>query len=217
MDFTPTKLNLNQFDDFELINQFFASLQVADAEELAVNFINWFPTLGNYKTASQETKQTFLQEQPAAVQSLMMGIELGIRTANAPRPTIGKVLNSQQIGEILVEQFQNDLQENLCLLCVDVKHRIISQQVVFTGTLTTCPVHPREIFAIALEKRAQAVIVMHNHPSGSVEPSENDLEFSKRLAECGELLGIELLDSFIVGHNDYLSMRETQLIEPSNN
>lgn len=68
--------------------------------------------------------------------------------------------------------------------------------------------HPREIFKGALRVSAARMIVVHNHPSGNPAPSGNDLAFTRRLIECGELMGIELLDHLIIGHGRYLSLRE---------
>jgi DNA repair protein RadC len=70
-------------------------------------------------------------------------------------------------------------------------------------------VHPREVFAPAIEKRAAAVIAAHNHPSGDLTPSAEDLAATRRLAHCGRVLGIALLDHVIIGEQGYLSMRQS--------
>ncbi|MFA6011917.1 MAG: JAB domain-containing protein [Desulfobacteraceae bacterium] len=88
--------------------------------------------------------------------------------------------------------------ENVVCLYLDAKNRIIGQHVVSVGTVNASLVHPREVFKIAILKNAIQVIVMHNHPSGNIEPSEADNEVTTRLASAGKLLGIELVDHIIV-------------------
>lgn len=181
--------------------------------ELRTQFWNTFPTLADYKHAPQRRKDDFFGSTDKSLCQLLIGIEIGERIARASRPLLGNIYSSKQVGEKLITEFRNDQQENLCLICLDVKHRIISQQIIFKGTLTTCPVHPREIFAVALEQHAESILIAHNHPSGMTEPSTNDIEFTHRLEQCGQLLGINLLDSFVIGQCDYLSLREEKIIE----
>lgn len=208
--------SLKGFSDHELLAVFFSYQGKGDKRrsmELEELFWNVFPTLADFKNAGEQQKDQFVVDTDPILAELMVGIEIGQRIARAPRPLMGEIFSSRQVGEKLISEFRNDQQENLCLICLDVKHRILSQQVVFKGTLTTCPVHPREIFALALEQHAESILVAHNHPSGVVEPSKNDIEFTKRLTQCGQLLGISLLDSFIIGQQDYLSLREANLID----
>lgn len=207
---------LKGLNDHELLEAFFNYQDKLDEKrclELEGFFWRTFPTLADYKNVGRSQRDQFATELEPVLAQLMAGIEIGQRIARAPRPLMGKIFSSRQVGENLISEFRNDQQENLCLICLDVKHRILSQQVVFKGTLTTCPVHPREIFALALEQHAESILVAHNHPSGVVEPSKNDIEFTKRLNQCGQLLGITLLDSFIIGQQDYLSLREANLID----
>lgn len=209
-------INSNQLSDwsnFELVQRFFEMEQPGEAEELATEFFTAFPTLTDYKVSEWGKLQDLWQSRNGQFQSLMIALKLGQNIANAPRPYLGQVFSSKQLGETLVEQFQNDAQENLCLICLNVKHQIISHQIVFRGSIATCPAHPREIFSIAIQKQAQCIVLAHNHPSGSPQPSENDIEFSNRMVQCGALMGIKLLDSFIIGRNDYLSMREDDMLD----
>lgn len=78
-------------------------------------------------------------------------------------------------------------------------HEVIETRVVTIGILNRTIVHPREVFADPIADRAAAIIVAHNHPSGQLEPSEEDIIITRRLSEVGELLGITLLDHLILG------------------
>lgn len=206
------EMTISELTDKELLIEYFSSIDQQRVDELTTFFWQTFPTLADFKVAKNDVKKDLLDFDHQYHQ-LLVGIELGQRIAHKPRPLIGKIYCSQQIGVELIEQLRNDVQECLILFCLDVKHQIIFQQMVFKGTLSTCPVHPREIFAVALEHHAESILVAHNHPSGSVTPSQNDILFSKRLDQCGDLMGIELLDSFIIGDGNYLSLREADLFE----
>ena len=92
------------------------------------------------------------------------------------------------------------------VLTLDGANRLIDNAIVFQGTLTQSLVHPREIFAKAIEDRAAKIIVAHNHPSGSLEPSPDDIEVTKKLKEAGRLMGIEVLDHIIVSKIGYRSV-----------
>ena len=84
-------------------------------------------------------------------------------------------------------------------------------ELVSLGTLNAALVHPREVFRFAIMQGVSSIMVVHNHPSGDPEASEDDMRLTRRLVECGRLLGIEVLDSFIIADN-YLSFKERGLI-----
>lgn len=96
--------------------------------------------------------------------------------------------------------------ETFYTLHLDAKNKVISCEEVTKGHLSGCPIHPREVYKAALLSSAQSVILVHNHPSGDPTPSEEDVESSKRLCECGDLLGIEVLDSVTIGKGSYYSL-----------
>ena len=80
------------------------------------------------------------------------------------------------------------------------------------GTLDTSLVHPREVFQPAVERTAAALVVVHNHPSGELHPSREDIELTQRLVEAGRIMGIELLDHLIVGKRGFVSLKEKGLL-----
>jgi len=121
--------------------------------------------------------------------------ELGRRyLIPAERPVISSTDEAvKQLAHI-----RDKKQEHFVVLTLDGANRLISNTVVFQGTLNQSLVHPREIFAKAIEDRAAAVIVAHNHPSGSPEPSSEDVEVTTKLKAAGSLLGIDVLEHIIV-------------------
>lgn len=87
------------------------------------------------------------------------------------------------------------------LLALNTKHRVTSYAVISTGTLDTSVVHPREVFRAALAANAAAIVVWHNHPSGCPDPSPDDRTLTDRLRSAGVLLGIDVLDHIVIGHD----------------
>ena len=103
--------------------------------------------------------------------------------------------------------------EHFVALYLDARHCITHARIVSRGTLRDATVHPREVFKGAVLANAHALIVGHNHPSGDVEPSPEDRRITDRLREAGELLGIELLDSLVVGpRSQYHAFSESRTV-----
>lgn len=87
------------------------------------------------------------------------------------------------------------------------RHRVLAVDLVSVGTVNASLVHPREVFKTAIVLSATSLLVVHNHPSGETEPSEDDLAITRRLREAGDLLGIPLLDHVILGRGAYRSLK----------
>ena len=108
----------------------------------------------------------------------------------------------------------NRRQEYFVCLSLDSAYRLIRKRTVFIGTLTSVIAHPREVFAGPMTDRAGAIIVAHNHPSGDVTPSKQDIGMTQQLIAAGLILGIPLSDHIIVAKEKHFSFRENGLIGP---
>jgi len=102
--------------------------------------------------------------------------------------------------------------EHLLVLSFDVRRKLLGIDIVSMGTLDANLVHPRETFAVAIRRHAATVAIAHNHPSGELEPSENDMEVTKRLVMAGKIMGIEVVDHLIISETSFLSFRDKNLI-----
>ncbi|HEX9636663.1 MAG TPA: DNA repair protein RadC [Acidobacteriota bacterium] len=98
--------------------------------------------------------------------------------------------------------------ESFWAVLLDARHRILRRTRICEGGLTAAVIHPREAFALALREGAAAVLFVHNHPSGDVRPSAEDLALTRRLVQAGELLGIRVLDHVIVGAEGFTSLAD---------
>lgn len=112
------------------------------------------------------------------------------------------------VYRLMVPRLRGLTRETFFVLILDGRHRLLEIERISEGTLTTSLVHPREVFRLAIRRSAAALVVVHNHPSGDPEPSRQDLEVTRRLADCGKLLGIPLLDHVVVGTGAHVSIRE---------
>lgn len=143
---------------------------------------------------------------------IMAATELGHRIAVAPQLKEGTVASSSWVGNYLTKELSNLTQENVVALYLNTKNEIVKKETIFIGSLNSSVAHPREIFKGAIRYSAARIIVAHNHPSGNTEPSEADYSFTRRMVDAGEMMGIEVLDHFIIGENKYLSLREEGLM-----
>lgn len=112
----------------------------------------------------------------------------------------------------LVADIAGKQQEHFVCISLNGANEVIEKRVVTIGLLNKSPVHPREVFADVIADRAAAVIFVHNHPSGELQPSESDLNIHRQLTEAGKILGIQVLDHVIVTRKGYYSFRETGLL-----
>ena len=101
--------------------------------------------------------------------------------------------------------------EHFLALLLDTRNQLIKVSEISIGSLDTSIVHPREVFKEAISASAASVIFVHNHPSGDPEASEDDIELTKRLAQAGEIVGIEVLDHIIISDKKYLSLKRQGL------
>lgn len=121
-------------------------------------------------------------------------------------PADKPVITSTDDAVEQLKDLRSKRQECFAALTLDGANRLISNEIVFQGTLDRSIIHPREIFARAIEDRAASIIVAHNHPSGNPRPSEKDIAVTKRIREAGELLGIKVLEHIIVTQNEQWSI-----------
>ena len=108
----------------------------------------------------------------------------------------------------LVKRYAASKQEHFLLLTLNGSHNVISISIVSIGLVNRTIVHPREVFCRAISDRASAIIVCHNHPSGSIRPSKEDKQITQRIYDAGEIIGIPLLDHVVFSETNYTSMRQ---------
>jgi len=147
---------------------------------------------------------------PAKACELLASIELGKRLFQNKKIIIAQLLKPQDVFENL-KDIRESKKEHFVVFFLDSRNQQIHREIISIGTINASLVHPREVFEPAVKYLAVQVILAHNHPSGDLNPSEEDLTVNKRLVEAGELLGIEVLDHIIVTKDSFSSFKENGL------
>ena len=114
--------------------------------------------------------------------------------------------SSLEIYERYASLLRDARKERFFVVLLDGKGRVMREDLVSEGSLTSSPAHPREVFATAMREAAASIVLIHNHPSGDPEPSPDDIEVTKRLVAVGELVGIRVVDHVIIGDERYVSL-----------
>lgn len=138
-------------------------------------------------------------------------MEIGRRLSGTEIAESRPIKTPRDVAELLMSRLRFLDREHFLVILLSARNQPLAIETVSVGHLTASLVHPRELFKVAIQKSAAAVILAHNHPSGDPAPSREDVLLTKRLREGGELLGIEILDHIIFGDNKYASLKEKGL------
>src|SRR3989344_3039302 len=119
-----------------------------------------------------------------------------------------KITSAEDVFNRFKDRLGQEKQEHFIVLYLDSKHQILKEETISIGTLDASLVHPREVFKRAIQESAYGIILVHNHPSGDPEPSEEDKEITRRLFDVGEVVAIKVLDHIIIGKESHFSFKE---------
>ncbi|OGU80033.1 MAG: hypothetical protein A2W11_04875 [Ignavibacteria bacterium RBG_16_35_7] len=145
--------------------------------------------------------------------SLLAAFEIGRRMQSQSKWSIDKKITSpKDIAEFFVPILRDELKEKFLVVCLNSANKVTKFEAISVGSLNSSVVHPREIFKFAIENSSASIILIHNHPSGNLEPSNEDIAITKKLVEAGKILNIQVLDHIIVGGNSFTSLVERRLI-----
>lgn len=124
------------------------------------------------------------------------------------QPTPRQTIHQPEDAIKLCHDLITKRQEHVIGLYLDARHQLLQRQTITVGTVDSSLLHPREVYALALETRASGVIIIHNHPSGNPDPSAEDLEATDKLTAAGEVLDIPLFDHLIIAKDGWRSLRQ---------
>ncbi len=139
---------------------------------------------------------------------LAAAFELGKRFARESRSAGTSVRAPRDIARMFMDEMKDYDREHFKAAFLNTKNQIIKVVTVSIGSLNASIVHPREILKPAIAASAASIVLVHNHPTGDPTPSREDVEFTRRFAKCGELIGIELLDHIVIGADRFQSLKE---------
>ena len=139
---------------------------------------------------------------------LTAAFQLGRRLLESKARKTDRIQNAQDVFHRIRPRLSGLLKEVFIVLALDTRNIVLEEIEVARGWLAGVEVHPREVFLPLLRGGAAAAIVVHNHPSGSSEPSEDDIVLTNRLRSVGDLVGIPVLDHVVIGDGNYVSLAE---------
>lgn len=123
-----------------------------------------------------------------------------------------KISSPNDAAVVMMEEMRYYKKEYFKIILMDTKNNIIKIAEISVGSLNSSIVHPREVFVEAIANSSSSIILVHNHPSGEIQPSREDIMLTDRLSECGKLLGIKVIDHIIIGDGVFFSFKEEGLI-----
>jgi DNA repair protein RadC len=123
-----------------------------------------------------------------------------------------EILSPEDVWKLCLD-IRESKKEHFIVFYLDTQNHVIERQIISIGTLNTSLVHPREVFESAVRLSSASIIVAHNHPSGSLDPSNEDRDVTRRLVEAGEILGIEVTDHIITTREGYFSFKDKNMLK----
>ncbi|MFC6331580.1 DNA repair protein RadC [Paenibacillus septentrionalis] len=178
------------------------------AVQLSTNLLQQCGSLRELVDMSVEELTAIKGIGQAKALQLLAGIELGKRVAKSMLGDVVTVRSPYDAAMYMMEELRYLKKEHFVCLFLNTKNHIIGKETLSMGTLNASLVHPREVFRAAIKVSSASIICMHNHPSGDPSPSSEDIQITKRLAEAGSLLGIEVLDHIVIGDGRFVSLKE---------
>lgn len=176
--------------------------------QMANRLLKNFEGLRLMKDASLEEITSIKGIGLAKAVQLLAAVELGRRIGNLTYHDRYVIRSPEDGANYVMNDMRFLSQEHFVCLYLNTKNQVIHQQTIFIGSLNASIVHPREVFKEAFRRSAASIICIHNHPSGDPAPSREDIEVTKRLVECGKIIGIDILDHLIIGDKKFVSLKE---------
>lgn len=139
---------------------------------------------------------------------VMAAVEIGRRIMNLTFDERYSIRSPEDAANYVMNEMRFLSQEHFVCLYLNTKNQVLSKQTIFIGSLNASIVHPREVYKEAFRQSAASIICLHNHPSGDPTPSKEDIDVTKRLTECGKIIGIDILDHIIIGEKKFVSLKE---------
>ncbi len=182
------------------------------AKELAAQIINYCGGLEKLANITFHELLNIKGIGEAKACLVLAAIEFSKRINQKQREIVGVKLTNPEIVFNYFQNLNTLSQEHFYCLYLNSAKKVLKEKLLFVGTVNYSMIHPRDIFKEAFLLNAVSIICIHNHPSGDVTPSKNDINMTENLKQVGELFGIEIVDHIIIGKNKYYSFLENDKI-----
>jgi len=180
--------------------------------EIARELINSEGNLAMLATKTVDSLQRISGIGKDKAATLAAAFELSRRILSQPKWFANKKITSpQDIAEIFIPILRDDNKEKFIVVCLSSANKIIKHETISIGNLNSSVVHPREVFKVAIDNSSASIILIHNHPSGNPEPSNEDIRITKKIVETGKIMEIPVFDHLIIAGETYTSFVEKRL------
>jgi DNA repair protein RadC len=180
--------------------------------EIAQQLITKHSNLAHLAAQTSQLLQKNLGIGKDKAATLLAAFEISRRVGSQSKWFLDKSITSpSEVAEAFISLFRDEIKEKFIVISLNSANKIIQYNIISVGNLTSALVHPREVFRIAIENNSANIILMHNHPSGNCEPSNDDIQITKKLVDAGKLLDINVFDHVIIGNNNYYSFVESRM------
>ena len=192
------------FLDYEIVELLLTlGTPMKDCKQMAKEVIKKYKGLKGALDASVDNLQQIKGIGPSNAFGLKLFQSIAERYAKENIPKKISLDSTQAIINYLQEKIGKERKEHFIALYLDSRNQLIHEEIISVGTLNANLVHPREVYKPAIDNSALSILVAHNHPSGKIDPSEADINFTTRLKEVGKIIGIDLLDHYIITNNNF--------------
>jgi DNA repair protein RadC len=180
--------------------------------EIARELINSEGNLAMLATKTVDSLQKISGIGKDKAATIAAAFELSRRILSQPKWFSNKKITSpQDVAEIFIPILRDDNKEKFIVVCLNSANKIIKHETISVGNLNSSIVHPREIFKVAIDNSSASIILIHNHPSGNPEPSNEDIRITKKIVETGKIMDIPVFDHLIIAGETYTSFVEKRL------
>lgn len=203
----------NGFLNYEIIELLLTfGIPRKDCKPLAKLLVKKYKTVNNIIFADENELKQFKGIGDKSILGIKVAKEayLYISKENINEETIN-VSDNTELIDFLKRKIGFEKSEQFLVICIDTKGDMIHEPVSI-GTLDSSIIHAREVFRIAIETNSKYIYIAHNHPSGNIVPSEEDILITRKLVEAGKVIDIEVLDHLIISSKDYKSMKELKYL-----
>lgn len=177
--------------------------------ELARNTVEFFGGLRGFSKLSIQELEKIHGIGASKAITILAAIEFGKRIYQTDRVQAIKISDPLTCAEQFYDICKFMEQEQFWVVGLDVRNNLLAKKSLYTGGLNTVSIHSRDIFRYAISIGAASIICIHNHPSGDPKPSEDDVIVTRKLIEASHIIGIPILDHIIIGHDSYISLKES--------
>jgi len=169
--------------------------------------------LNNLTSQTSESIQKHLGIGRDKAATLLAAFELGRRADSQKKLfSVKKIISPGDIAEIFIPMLRDKVKEEFYVVCLNSANKITKMELISVGNLNSSVVHPREVFKVAIENNSANIILLHNHPSGNSEPSNEDITLTRKMVEAGKVMDIQVFDHIIIAGNKFTSLVEKRII-----